>query len=697
MVDIVKKVSFFNSLKFKAWIGISILCTLPLLIIGGYSFETLGNISKDILIESNIQAFQQVKYEVNQYITTYNELIRLLAYDERFKKAELYDSAVEAMKYLDRSYENINRIIWIDSKGNLKAHSQKKTEFSMSFQEEALAKSNLSFMFTQEACLIKEKMTSAPDSDAIIATISFFKLRKSLEALTLGSNFKYYLITENGENILEQPDFPQDIIADLLNHPCGAYDLFPENSDSSPKIVVSLPILKYGLKIFVFQDAGDVYSVARKISKKTLNFILLLVITSLVLAIYLGWSITTPITVIADNALKLSEGKQNVRVDIDREDELGFLAKCFNSMSQKINHKIKEINALYKVTNFINASSDNKKALDSCLEYIIDIFDANRGSIMLINHERMSLVVESYKLSSKSAENTLEKTDNNLENNKKELSKEETNNDLFEIKIGEGIAGEVVSTGKAILCMNCLKDERFKSYNEDKFKTPKTLLSVPLRLQNKVIGVINLSDKLDGLSFSKDDLALLQAIADQMAMSIDNARLHNLSLINENTGLYIRKFLDLRLEDEIKRSKRFGFPLTIAMFSVDSLSKIINEKGEQTSDIILINIGKLLKQTVRATDIATEYDPTKYCVILAHTTEEQAKMFADRFIDTIKNHSIMIDNQEIKVTLSAGICQYSKDYGNYKLLLAKANEALSESSKIGNMSYIYMATPKGAE
>ena len=69
-------------------------------------------------------------------------------------------------------------------------------------------------------------------------------------------------------------------------------------------------------------------------------------------------------------------------------------------------------------------------------------------------------------------------------------------------------------------------------------------------------------------------------------------------------------------------------------------------------------------------------------------------MFADRFIDTIKNRSIMIDNQEIKVTLSAGICQYSKDYGNYKLLLAKANEALSESSKIGNMSYIYMATPK---
>lgn len=61
------KPGFFKSIKLRAWLGIFLLTILPSLPLGLYSFNILGEIARDILIEGNIQAFQQVKYEVDQY------------------------------------------------------------------------------------------------------------------------------------------------------------------------------------------------------------------------------------------------------------------------------------------------------------------------------------------------------------------------------------------------------------------------------------------------------------------------------------------------------------------------------------------------------------------------------------------------------------------------------------------------------
>ena len=637
MSESTKRVNFFKSIKFKAWIGIFILTILPLSLLGFFAYNALGNISRDILIESNIQAFKQVKYEVDQYVSTYDELIRFLATDERFVKPEQFEAAIEAMRHMDQSYESISRIIWVDSKGNLKAHSKRDSDNykSMSFQENAIAKSNSElFKFSPEAFLIKAKISDSPESDSIIATISFLPLRKSLEGITLGTKFRYFLVTDSGENLLEQPNFPREIIADLMERPCGAYDLLPETENGSPQLAISLPILHYGLKIFVFQNAGEVYAVARQLGDKILTFILWLAIASFVLAIYLSWSITEPVAVVAEKAIQLSENIDEVKVNIERDDELGFLAKCFNSMSQSIIRKITEINALYKVTNYISTSSSSRKALDLCLEHIIEIFKAKRGSIMLINNEHMALVVESFKLA---------KSETNTENKPESQDEGQENTPVkFELKIGEGIAGKVVSTGEAILCMDCLTDERFKGYSDDKSKSPKTLVAVPLRIQNKVIGVVNLSDRSNSQPFTDSDLNLLQAIADQMAMSIDNAKLHDLSVINEQTELYLRKYLEIRLDDEIKRSKRFGFPLTVVMFSIDGFAELNSKHGQYACDGASYEIGKLLKQTVRATDIPAEYDTNKLCAILAHTSAEQAKVAKDIIQESSMNLSPII-------------------------------------------------------
>ena len=696
MTTSAKRINFFKSIKFKSWVGIFTLAILPLFLFGLYAFDLLENVSRDILIKGNIQAFQQVKLEVSDFISNFDELTHFLAKDERFTKPELHNLAVEALKQLDQSYEGIDHIVWVDSKGNLKAHSKPESNpySKLNTVESILAESNKQkFSYSPGCFYIKAKISDSPDSDSIISAVSFIKLRKTIEGLTFGSNYKYYLVTENGENILDQTDFPRDEIADIMDRPCGAYDLLPETQNGSPKIVISLPILNYGLRIFIFQDASEVYAVARNLGNRIFNFVLLLGIASFILATYLSWAITEPVAIVADKAIQLSEGEEEVKVEFERDDELGFLAKCFNSMSQKIIRKITEVNALYKVTNYISTSSTSRKALDLCLEHIIKIFKAKRGSIMLLNNERTALVVESFKLASADGDDSATKSSKEKKEDEiyKLAAEEEKDSGPihFELKIGEGIAGKVAATGEPILCMDCQTDERFKDYSGDRSKSPKTLVAVPLSVHNKVIGVVNLSDRSNSLPFTDSDLDLLMAIAKQMSMSIDNARLHDLTVINDLTDLYVRRFLDIRLDDEIKRSKRFGFPLTVVMFSIDGFAELNSKHGFNACEAVLYDMGRLLKKTVRATDIPAEYDTNKICAILAHTTSEQAKLFADRFLKLASAHVIKRDKIEIQITLSAGICQYCDEKDDYTSLLVKSDDALSISKKTGNSVTIF--------
>ncbi|MEW6712532.1 MAG: hypothetical protein AB1403_22130, partial [Candidatus Riflebacteria bacterium] len=198
--------SFFSSIKFKVWIGVLVLTILPLMSIGYFSFNVLAEISRGLLIESNIQAFQQVKYEVDQYVSMYEDLARFLANDARLQQPDS-EAAGQALQQLDQSYEYVDRIVICSPEGNLLRHSkpEKETISELAVPEKMLARSTQSIMFSPEAFLVRAPVGNGPESNQLIATISFLKLRKSLEGITFGTNFRYFLVTQEGENLLDQP------------------------------------------------------------------------------------------------------------------------------------------------------------------------------------------------------------------------------------------------------------------------------------------------------------------------------------------------------------------------------------------------------------------------------------------------------------------------------------------------------------
>lgn len=676
------KPGFFKSIKVRAWLGIFLLAIFPLLSLGLYSFNILGEIARDILIEGNIQAFQQVKYEVDQYVTVYDELTRFVAADVRLKDPDSA-GAVHALQQLDQAYEYVERLVLVASDGSLLAHSKpdQASVAGLSVPEQLLSASPQNIMFSPEAFHVKAQVAGSPRESSVIATVSFLKLRKSLEGITFGTNFRYFLVTQNGENILEQPDFPKELISDLMEKPCGAYDLLPRRNGMSPQIAISLPILHYGLRIFVFQNAGEVYAVARSIGEKTFKFVILLSIVAFMLATWFSIRMTSPVIEIARKANELSDGNLDVTVNMDRSDELGFLAGCFNNMSRRIKKKVTELSALYRVTQLINTSATYQQALDGCLEHLVDIFQARRGSIMLLNEDRNLLRVESFK-SAEVAETAAE--------DKQPVESEIRPQSRFALKVGEGIAGEVAKTGDAILCMDCRTDERFKNYDSSAGTLPpETLISVPLTVHGNIMGVINLADRSNSRPFTSEDLDLLLAIANQMAMSIDNARLHELSIIDGQTELYVKKFFEIRLEDEIKRARRFAFPLTLVVFAIDSFEQLPEKYGAKAAEAALFEVARILRDSVRATDITARTGNNEMAAILAHTNAEQSLIFAERLRERIAAFQIKRDEFEFNVTVSIGICQYENFIERHYQFVEHVQEALTDSRKTGNLTRIW--------
>jgi signal transduction histidine kinase/FixJ family two-component response regulator len=96
------------------------------------------------------------------------------------------------------------------------------------------------------------------------------------------------------------------------------------------------------------------------------------------------------------------------------------------------------------------------------------------------------------------------------------------------LKLGEGIAGKVAKEGKPILVKDVSTDPRIKASFHDtnfsSFISAPIVLSIPILLQEKVLGVINVTNRRTGLPFHEEDMAFLYSLAGQAAVVIEHTR-----------------------------------------------------------------------------------------------------------------------------------------------------------------------------
>jgi len=107
----------------------------------------------------------------------------------------------------------------------------------------------------------------------------------------------------------------------------------------------------------------------------------------------------------------------------------------------------------------------------------------------------------------------------------------------FKLKMGEGIAGWVAKMGRPLRIQDVKEDVRFKEEISSSIDFPtKSILCVPLKCRNRLIGVVEVINKIEAKEFTDEDQLLLELLADQAAIAIDNAKWHG-ELNQENKQL----------------------------------------------------------------------------------------------------------------------------------------------------------------
>ncbi len=133
-----------------------------------------------------------------------------------------------------------------------------------------------------------------------------------------------------------------------------------------------------------------------------------------------------------------------------------------------------------------------------------------------------------------------------------------------------------------------------------------------------------------------------------------------ISMTDELTGLYNRKYLHHRLESEISRTKRYGGAVSCILFDIDYFKTVNDFYGYDWGDVLLKKIAQMLEGLIRKEDVLTRYGDEEFMLLLPNTDEKNAFIFAERFRKDIEKMEFIPANEEEAhpVTISGGIGAY---------------------------------------
>jgi len=238
------------------------------------------------------------------------------------------------------------------------------------------------------------------------------------------------------------------------------------------------------------------------------------------------------------------------------------------------------------------------------------------------------------------------------------------------LPIGQGIAGWVAENREPVLAPDVMSDCRFSGAMDRLvgFET-RSIVCVPVQFQNNLIGVMQLVNSVDDLAFNENDLALLSAIADYIAIGISNARnfskVRELVITDDLTGLYNARYFDELLDIELSRAKRFSVSLSLVFIDLDFFKLVNDNHGHLVGSRMLSEIGQLFKQRIRNVDFGARYGGDEFVLILPQTDKNGAYELVSNLREMVSSYVLTTDEgKEVSVTASFGIASYPEDVDN---------------------------------
>ena len=218
-----------------------------------------------------------------------------------------------------------------------------------------------------------------------------------------------------------------------------------------------------------------------------------------------------------------------------------------------------------------------------------------------------------------------------------------------------------------------------------------SILAAPIIKDIDVLGSI-VVERTEKSPFSDRDLVLLEELVSTVGSILswqsEYKIMHKSAIHDGLTELLNHKAYQERFFEEISRAKRFKQDLVLLILDLDKFKRINDTYGHLYGDYVLMDVAKILKESIRNIDICARYGGEEFAIVLVNTDVQNARPVAERIIEKVSEHHFNKDGIEEHMTISAGMSEYPKNSSDGKTLIAHADLAMYEVKKNGGNGVI---------
>ena len=401
-------------------------------------------------------------------------------------------------------------------------------------------------------------------------------------------------------------------------------------------------------------------------------FLGLFVLLALASAAYVSRALTGQIATFLTAARRLSRGDFRHPVPVEGNDEFAALGREFNDMSLQLEAKIEEVErkrqeleeTIRRVGDALATGLDRHGVVALAVRQAVDACDAEVGRALPLG----------WGVFSRAQVGEL--------NGELERAVESAERDVFAIRadVGPELLGALEGDERAE------RTRRAVSAHEGGAHA----LSIGLRSLvdgPEYLGAISIARR--GAPFSREEEELLEYLAGQAVVSIENASLHETverqAVTDELTGLAnVRAFMSI-LDREIERSRRFDTPLGLVMLDIDDFKRVNDTYGHQQGDEVLALVAGVLRDMSRDLDAPVRYGGEEMAVVLPQTDSAGAAQLAERMREAVEGLRVPRagGGDALQVTASFGVAALPESAIDRGDLIAAADAALYRAKRAG--------------
>ncbi|HBD08331.1 MAG TPA: hypothetical protein DCZ69_08715 [Syntrophobacteraceae bacterium] len=257
------------------------------------------------------------------------------------------------------------------------------------------------------------------------------------------------------------------------------------------------------------------------------------------------------------------------------------------------------------------------------------------------------------------------------------------------IKLGEGIAGTVALTGEPILVPDVNCDDRFcQKVDELTGFVTRSIICLPLRIQDSIIGVVEVVNPENPVLFEKKSLMALSIVADYLAIALGNARnfrkMEALSVTDDVSGFYNTRFLHQELDRLIDPANGETREISLVFLDMDDFKRVVDTIGHPLASRVLKEVAEVIATQLVSGESLVRYGGDEYIVILPGVNKTDALRKVESIRLALAQASFLRHaGLRVKVTASFGIAHYPQDAADKNELLHIADNSMYQSKMTG--------------